>query len=98
MPIGMACLATRRAPAGGICRGDAADRGFHRVAMADPAQWFHESFDLAKQFVYTDEIGLGAGPFTLSAGYDAKARDLAKVQAGVAGARLAQLLNYALKD
>jgi hypothetical protein len=66
--------------------------------MSDPIQWFHESFDLAKQFVYTDEIGLDAGPFTLSASYDAKARDLAKVQAGVAGARLAKLLNDALNN
>jgi hypothetical protein len=66
--------------------------------MIDPAEWFHDSFDLAKQFVYTDEIGLDAGPFTLSADYDAKARDLAKVQAGVAGARLAKLLNDSLKN
>jgi hypothetical protein len=44
----------------------------NRVAITDPGQWFHESFDLAKQFAYTNEIGLDAGPFKLSADYDAR--------------------------
>ncbi len=65
---------------------------------SDPAKWIAESFDLAKQVVYVDPpIGIGDGPFVLTADYRAKARDIAHERLALAGARLANLLNQNLK-
>jgi hypothetical protein len=67
-----------------------------RAAEADPHIWFEESAALAEAVVYTPEIGDGAGPFKLSGAYQAEAREIARVQAALAAARLARLLNAAL--
>jgi hypothetical protein len=67
-----------------------------RAAEADPQVWFEESAALAQAVVYTPDIGDGAGPFDIGAAYESEAREIARVQASVAAARLANLLNGAL--
>ena len=68
-----------------------------RAAMDDPAVWFDESAALARESVYTPAVGDGAGPFTLDQDYQDQAARIARVQAAVAGARLARLLNAAFR-
>lgn len=64
------------------------------AAISDPAKWIAESFDLAKQVAYMDPpVGVGNGPFVLTAEYRAKVRDVAHQRVALAGARLANLLN-----
>jgi len=67
-----------------------------RVGELDPEVWFEESAALAQAMVYAPEIGDGEGPFELTKAYQAEAREIAQVQAAVAAARLAGLLNAAL--
>jgi hypothetical protein len=65
---------------------------------ADVSHWIAESFTLAKSGVYMKPpIGDDEGPFTLSLTYKANAKVLAQKQIALAGARLANLLNEALK-
>lgn len=61
------------------------------------AAWITESFNAAKSKVYRDPIGAGAGPFTITPAYRAAASKLAKQRVALAGARLAKILNKALK-
>ena len=63
-----------------------------RASRVDPEIWFDESEALA----YAPPIGEGDGPYNLTDGYQQKAIEVALVQAAVAGARLAGLLNAAL--
>jgi hypothetical protein len=63
----------------------------------DAADWSRESFAAAQQTVYTAPIGMGAGPFTLTSAYKAKAKALARKRIALAGVRLANLLNEELK-
>jgi hypothetical protein len=44
-----------------------------------------------------DPIGVGAGPFTVDAEYRKNARAVAAERVALAGARLANMLNSALK-
>ncbi len=75
------------------------------VAPADPkaaaisigSTWVAESLRAAKNSVYVVPIGVGAGPFALDDTYRAAARKLARQRVALAGARLAGLLNAALK-
>lgn len=67
------------------------------AALSDPAVWFDEGFTVAKAEVYTTEIGPGIGDFKLSAAYLVNARKVAEGRASIAGARLANLINAALK-
>lgn len=67
------------------------------AGIADPRAWFEESFAIAKQSVYTSAIGDGHGPFSLDDAYKAQALDDARVRAALAGARLANMLNAALR-
>jgi hypothetical protein len=67
------------------------------VSVSDPSAWFQEGADLAKQFVYTTAIKDGAGPFTLDAQYQQTATRIARQRVSLAGERLANLLNAALK-
>jgi hypothetical protein len=66
------------------------------AAVADESQWIQESFGIAKQFVYADPIGVGAGPFTPDAAYKSQSQEIAGQRIALAGARLANLLNAAL--
>ena len=59
--------------------------------------WIAESFQAAKTSVYIDPIGVAAGPFTVDAEYQKQARAVAADRVALAGARLANVLNAALK-
>jgi hypothetical protein len=65
--------------------------------ISDPAVWAQESFELAKKFAYAAPIGNGADAVALTREYETNARATARSQAALAAARLANLLNQALK-
>ena len=68
------------------------------AAVTDESVWVKESFTAAKSVVYkSPPIGNGEGPFTLTHGYDTKAKALADKRVALAGARLANMLNAAFK-
>jgi hypothetical protein len=67
------------------------------ASIADEKTWIIESFEAAKADVYIQPIGVGAGPFALTDNYKSAALSLAKQRVALAGARLANLLNAALK-
>jgi hypothetical protein len=67
------------------------------VAKKDASDWVNESFEAAKQTVYTAPIGSGDGPFTVTAAYRVKAKQVARQRIALAGVRLANLLNTELK-
>jgi hypothetical protein len=73
----------------------AADRDL--ASISDEGVWIQESFRAAKTHAYAAPIGAGAGPYQMTAGYEATARALAVERLAVAGARLATLLNEALR-
>jgi hypothetical protein len=63
------------------------------AAMLDVGVWTAEGLDLAQTKVYVTPIGVGTGPFTVTAAYQADIADLGKKRIALAGARLANLLN-----
>lgn len=65
--------------------------------VSDPEMWVQESAELAKQFAYAPPISLGKNPVLLTRDYETNARNIARSQAALAAARLANLLNAALK-
>lgn len=67
------------------------------AAKLTTSVWINESFWLAKKYVYVKPIGLGAGPFTLTAAYEKTARKIANQRVALAGARLGRILNRELK-
>jgi S1/P1 Nuclease len=67
------------------------------ASIADEKVWIKESFDAAKASVYVSPIGTGGETFMLTGSYKSKALSLAKKRVALAGARLAKLLNAALK-
>lgn len=69
----------------------------HLATIRDEALWIDESFDAARQTVYAAPVGVGEGPFTLDTAYKITARELAEQRVALAGIRLANLLNDALK-
>ena len=66
------------------------------AAITDEKVWIQEGLDLAEKAVYVAPIGLGDGPFAITAHYQSAAGELGRRQAALAGARLARLLNDAL--
>jgi hypothetical protein len=67
------------------------------AAVKDEDVWIAESLQVAKTSVYIAPIGVGAGPFEVDAEYRKQARAVAAERVALAGARLAKLLNDALK-
>jgi S1/P1 Nuclease len=67
------------------------------ASIADEKLWTAESFQAAKQSVYVPPIDVGAPPYTITESYRTAALDLAQQRVALAGARLANLLNEALK-
>jgi hypothetical protein len=68
------------------------------ASKMDEKDWIKESLDLAKSDVYKDPpIGNGDGPFALTGKYQDDSLSIAKKQIALAGSRLANLLNDALK-
>lgn len=65
--------------------------------VSDPDAWARESFELAKQFAYAAPVSTGSNAVPLTRDYETNARNVARGQAALAGARLANLLNAALK-
>jgi S1/P1 Nuclease len=67
------------------------------VAITDENAWINESFEAAKASVYVAPIPVDGPAPTLTARYKANALRLAKQRIALAGARLAKLLNDALR-
>jgi hypothetical protein len=65
--------------------------------ILDPEAWAQESFELAKKHAYASPIRLDETPVELTRDYETNARNVARSQAALAAARLANLLNDALK-
>jgi hypothetical protein len=65
--------------------------------IADEEVWIGESFALARTIAYADPIGAGEGPFALSDDYKSRALGVARQRIALAGIRLANLLNAALR-
>jgi hypothetical protein len=63
------------------------------AALTDENIWIQEGLALAQKAVYVSPIGLGDGPFAITAEYQRAATELARRQAALAGARLARVLN-----
>ena len=63
----------------------------------DSTKWAMESFSLARSHVYQPPIGLGAGPFTITAAYRQDAERIATERVALAAARLANLLKTDLR-
>jgi hypothetical protein len=91
-------------PAGAVIDADNRDGGLAGVApspaaaaIPDPDVWAAESFSLARRFAYAPPIADGPHPVELTRDYETNARDIARSQAALAAARLANLLNAALR-
>jgi S1/P1 Nuclease len=65
--------------------------------IADPQVWIDESAELAKQYAYAAPVSSGSNAVLLTRDYETNARNIARSQAALAAARLANLLNSALK-
>jgi S1/P1 Nuclease len=67
------------------------------AAAEDASIWIDASFLLARNFVYSDPVAAGDGPFQSTKKYEDAARLLARNEASLAGARLAEILKSGLK-
>ena len=67
------------------------------ASEADPDDWFKESEKLAEEFAYAEPVKSGTQPYMLDRQYETNARNIARQQAALAGVRLANLINEALK-
>jgi len=67
--------------------------------VTDAAKWISESFNYSRTAVYKIPIASADGPYTIVPGsaYDRSALALANKRVGLAGARLAEVLNTELK-
>jgi hypothetical protein len=65
--------------------------------VSDPQAWTEESAEIAKQFAYDSPVSTGTNPVFLTRDYETSARNVARSQAALAAARLANLLNDAFK-
>jgi hypothetical protein len=67
------------------------------AAITDEQRWVDEGVALAKEHVYRAPVGAGEGPYTLDEAYQRNARQVAAARVALAGARLATLINGALR-
>jgi hypothetical protein len=65
--------------------------------ISDPQAWAEESSELAKQFAYAMPVSTGTNAVLLTREYETNVRNIARSQAALAAARLANLLNEAFK-
>jgi hypothetical protein len=65
--------------------------------IADPQAWIEERAELAKHYAYAAPVSLGRNAVLLTREYETNARNIARSQAALAAARLADLLNAALR-
>jgi hypothetical protein len=68
-----------------------------KAQILDPDAWAQESFELAKRDAYAPPVRPDKEVAQLTRDYETNARNVARSQAALAGARLANLLNNALK-
>ncbi|WP_316395593.1 S1/P1 nuclease [Bradyrhizobium sp. 33ap4] len=68
-----------------------------QAQIVDPAVWAQESADLAKQFAYAPPVSMRRNPPFLTREYETDAKNVARARAALAGARLANLIETALK-
>lgn len=66
------------------------------AAITDEKVWIQEGLELAQKAVYVPPIGVGDGPFAITADYQKAAVELGRKRVALAGARLAKLLNETL--
>jgi S1/P1 Nuclease len=90
-------------PFGAVFDADA-EEGIGRIAVnkiaaqiSDPETWIKESAELARQFAYAPPVSTGTNAVLLTREYETNARNIARSQAALAAARLANLINNALK-
>lgn len=67
------------------------------IAVADESAWVAEGVEAARRWVYRPPVAAGPGPFVLDERYVRDARALAAERIALAGARLARLLDQALR-
>jgi S1/P1 nuclease len=67
------------------------------AAISDERIWIQESFEAARTHVYVSPVETGVGPFELTDSYKAAAQQVAAQRIALAGFRLANLLNDALR-
>jgi len=65
--------------------------------IADPQKWIEESSELAKQYGYATPVSTGKNAVLLTREYETNARNIARSQAALAAARLANLISNALR-
>ena len=63
----------------------------------DPERWIEESAALAKTYAYAPPVSTGSNATFLTREYETNAQNVARSQAALAAARLANLLNAALQ-
>jgi hypothetical protein len=90
-------------PYGAVFDADAKD-GLAKISVnpiaaqvVDPQAWIDESTELAKQYGYAPPVSLGDNAVLLTRDYETNARNISRGRAALAAARLANLLNAALK-
>lgn len=67
------------------------------ASVAVPEVWLQESKKLAEDFVYAEPVQSAERPYMLDRQYKTNSKRIARQQAALAGARLAKLINEALK-
>jgi hypothetical protein len=65
--------------------------------LADTQKWIDAGFELAKTKVYISPVKQGDGPYRATATYTTKAKNLAKQQVALAGARMAAIIKADLQ-
>lgn len=68
-----------------------------KAQVLDPETWAQESFELAKQYAYAPPVRTDETAVELTRDYETNARNVARSQAALAAARLANLLSGLLK-
>lgn len=90
-PSGAVFDADDRDGLGSVAVNDAAAK------IDDPQKWIEESAEFAKQYAYAPPVSLGRNAVLITRDYETNARNIARSQAALAAARLANLLNNALR-
>jgi hypothetical protein len=90
-PYGAVFDADDRDGLGSVAVNDAAAK------IDDPEKWIEESAELAKQYAYAPPVSLGRNAVFLTREYETNGRNIARSQAALAAALLANLLNNTLR-
>lgn len=91
-------LGTSKKPKDAIAKAKELPPADPQLALIDDeGKWTQESFEAAQAQVYVSPIGVGPGPYVLDDAYKAAAQEIARQRLALAGVRLANLLNDALK-